>query len=121
MSFKRLSAIAVLLGATCFASTAFAHARLEASDPKAGSVLAAAPKTVRLTFNEALEPSFSKIAVVDAANAAVAVSHVDVDKSNPKVMTATLPPLPAGQYRVQWSAVTGDGHKVKGEFGFSVK
>jgi hypothetical protein len=121
MSLKRLTAIAVLLGASCFASSAFAHAKLQASDPKAGSVLAVAPKAVRLTFNEALEPSFSKLAVVDAANAAVALKHSEVDKANPKVMTVALPPLHAGQYRVQWSAVTSDGHRVKGEFGFGVK
>jgi methionine-rich copper-binding protein CopC len=36
-------------------------------------------------------------------------------------MVATLPSLQSGQYRVQWSTVTHDGHKTRGEFSFRVR
>ena len=121
LSIKHILSIAALLGCAAVASTAQAHAKLESSDPKAGSTLDSAPRTVRMTFNEALEPAFSKVAIVDAANTATPLTHVEIDKANPKVMSATLPPLRPGQYKIQWSTVTNDGHKVKGEFGFSVK
>jgi methionine-rich copper-binding protein CopC len=121
MSFKPLFAAAALLFAASSASTAQAHARLEASAPQAGSVVNGAPQVMRLTFNEALEQAFSKVAVVDGANMAMGLQHVEVDKADPKVLVATLPRLHAGQYRVEWSTVTHDGHKTKGEFTFSVR
>lgn len=36
-------------------------------------------------------------------------------------MTAALPPLSAGAYRIRWSAMTHDGHKTKGEVTFKVR
>jgi methionine-rich copper-binding protein CopC len=121
MSFKHLFTVAAIALATATASSAQAHAKLENSDPKAGSTVDVAPQVFRLTFNEPLEPSFSKVTVADASNAAVTVKSVEVDKANAKVLTATLPQLHSGQYRVQWSTVTHDGHKTKGEFKFNVK
>lgn len=103
------------------AAGAFAHAKLESSEPKAASVLDAAPKRIHLQFNEALEQAFSKIALTGPHNAAVALPKAAVDKDNPKAMTVALPALQAGQYRVQWSTLTHDGHKTKGEFTFKVK
>src|SRR5881392_357656 len=102
-------------------SAAQAHPRLESSQPKAESVLESSPKQLRLQFNEPLEPAFSKLRLTDAANADVAVSSVGLDKSNRSMLVADVPVLRAGQYRVQWSAVGHDGHKIKGEFGFKVK
>jgi len=46
---------------------------------------------------------------------------VAVDKDNPRLLVASMPALPVGAYRVQWSAMTRDGHKVKGEYAFNVK
>jgi hypothetical protein len=36
-------------------------------------------------------------------------------------MTAQLPALPPGAYRILWSAMTHDSHKMKGEVPFTVK
>ncbi|HEX9171150.1 MAG TPA: copper homeostasis periplasmic binding protein CopC [Telluria sp.] len=116
-----LLAIAAMAIATALSSSAHAHARLEASTPKAGTVVAARPTEIRLQFNEQVELAFSKIRLVDQAGNVVATSSVGLDKSNPKVMIATLSPVGAGSYRVQWSALTRDGHKVKGEFPFRVR
>jgi methionine-rich copper-binding protein CopC len=121
MSFKPFFAAATLLFAAASAPTAQAHARLEASEPKAGSVVNGAPQMMRLAFNEALEQAFSKVVVVDGANRAMGLQRVELDKADPKILVATLPQLHAGQYRVEWSAVSHDGHKSKGEFTFSVR
>lgn len=121
MNIKPMVALATMTIATAFSSSVHAHAKLEASTPQAGTAVAATPKEVRLQFNEQVELAFSKIKLVDQAGKVVQPSRVDLDKSNPKVMIATVPPLASGAYRVQWSTLTRDGHKVKGEFPFQVK
>jgi methionine-rich copper-binding protein CopC len=121
MKMKHLLAAGALALASAAVSTVHAHARLEASEPAAASLVSTAPKEVRLQFSEILELPFSKIKLVDSRNVVIEPSRIELDKANPKAMIATVPPLQPGQYRVQWSTVTRDGHKVKGEFWFKVK
>jgi methionine-rich copper-binding protein CopC len=118
---RRSVSVAGLVLAAAATPPVFAHAKLQSSDPQAGSTLAAAPRQVRLKFNEALEPAFSKLTLLDAGNRQVALAGTQVDKADPTVMTAPLPPLSAGAYRLQWSTMAHDGHKVKGEVPFTVK
>lgn len=121
MSIKRILAVTTFALTSVVTSSAFAHAKLQSSDPQAGSTVAGAPKQVRLKFNEALEPTFSKITLVGAGNKEIPVTDNAFDKADPSVMTAQLPQLSAGQYRIQWSAMTHDSHKMKGEVPFTVK
>ena len=121
MSIKRILPVSAFILASAMTSSAFAHAKLQSSDPRAGSTLEAAPKQVRLKFNEALEPAFSKIKVTGPRNSEIPVTATTVDKTDPTVMTAPLPALSAGEYHIQWSTMTRDGHKVKGEVTFKVK
>lgn len=121
MSLKRIMAASAFVLAGAATSPAFAHAKLQSSDPQAGSTLDAAPKQVRLKFNEAVEPAFSKIRLTGPHDKEVAISGTAVDKTDPSVMTAPLPALPSGEYRIQWTTMTHDGHKVKGEVRFKVK
>jgi len=116
-----LVALTVLAFAGVTASSAQAHGKMVASEPKAGAELQAGPRQIRLRFNEALERAFSKIALVDASEVAIALPGITVDKNDPKVMIAEVPALKAGQYRVRWSVMTRDGHKTGGEFDFKVK
>lgn len=119
MNMRKLIAAAAL--AALAMPAAQAHTRLEASTPQANSVLAAAPAQVRLQFSDPLELPFSKIKLVDDKGAVLAPASIALDPANPKALVATVPGLHAGAYRVQWSTVTRDGHKVKGEFAFRVK
>lgn len=121
MNAKHLISFAALLLASTLASAAWAHAKLETADPKPASTVNAAPKQLRLQFNEVLELPFSKVKLVDAKGAVIEPSAVALDKDNPKALVATMPTLAAGQYKVQWSTVTRDGHKVKGEYSFTVQ
>ncbi|HEU4852903.1 MAG TPA: copper resistance CopC family protein [Telluria sp.] len=121
MKVKNLLALCALTLAASYPLGAHAHARLEASDPKAGSIVATAPKQLRLQFSDIVELAFSKVKLLDKANTSILPLKLDLDKSNPKTIVASLPPLKSGPYRVQWTALTRDGHKVKGEFAFQVK
>ncbi|KVT04352.1 copper resistance protein CopC [Burkholderia sp. MSMB1078WGS] len=119
---KRLAgftaAAAILAVAPVAAS---AHGKLESAAPAAGSTVDAAPDTVRLTFNEDLEPAFSSVKVSDASGNAVTQDKAKVDASNPRVMTVAMPKLAAGAYTVQWAAMTADAHRTKGTYTFRVK
>ena len=124
---RNMAVIGALIGATVaaasmvFSTPAWPHARLAQSTPAANAVLTAAPKDVRVKFTEPLEGSFSSIQVTDAAGKALTTDKAVVDGSDATAMRLTLPVLKAGIYRVRWSAVTRDGHRVKGEYDFTVK
>jgi hypothetical protein len=120
MFHKRLFLAAACVGAAV-ATSAQAHARLQSSDPVAGSVLASAPKEIRLKFNEALEPAFSNIKLTDDKNAELKLPRAQVGTNDPTIMTAALPRLGRGTYHVVWTTMTRDSHKTKGEFSFQVE
>lgn len=114
--------LAIALGfGSLTATLAQAHAKIEASEPKADSELATAPTLVRLHFNEKLEPAFSKIELLDAKNALVKLPKAVVDSKDAKAISAQVPALTPGRYLVRWSTMTHDGHKAKGEYHFKVK
>lgn len=119
---ERLAAFAaagaILAAAPAAAS---AHGRLESAAPATGGTVDVAPDTVRLTFNEDLEPAFSSVKVSDANGNAVTQDKAKVDASSPRVMTVALPKLAPGAYTVQWAAMTADAHRTKGTYTFRVK
>ena len=120
MHIKNL-AVATALVSAIATPGALAHTKLESSMPQANSVVSPAPGQVRLQFSDPLELPFSKVKLVDERGAVIEPGKIAIDPANPKALVATTPGLHAGSYRVQWSTVTRDGHKVKGEFSFQVK
>ena len=121
MNIKQLLVAAAIAFAGVSAGTAQAHATLQSSQPQASSTLDSAPKAIRLQFNEALEPAFSKITLSDSSTKQIPLPKTELDKADSKAMVATVPALGPGQYHVKWSTLTRDGHKTKGEFDFTVK
>ena len=103
------------------ASAAHAHVKIDVAEPKANSELSVAPKAISLHFNETLEPAFSKIVLLDAKNATIKLPKAVLDQANAKILSTQLPVLRTGQYLVRWSTMSRDGHKVKGEYRFSVR
>jgi methionine-rich copper-binding protein CopC len=103
------------------ASLAQAHAFLDHADPKVGSTVTASPAVVKIWFTEELEGAFSKIKVFDAKGQEVDKKDPKVDSTDKAVMTVSLPKLPAGTYKVEWSAVAVDTHHTTGTFTFDVK
>jgi len=121
MPTKRILLASAFAIAAATATRAQAHAKLESSEPQAAAALDVAPKQIRLKFNEALEPAFSKIKLTDASYTEVSLPPAKVDAADASTMSVPAPALRVGNYHVQWSTMTHDGHKAKGEFVFTVK
>jgi copper transport protein len=111
-----LVALAVVLVASAPAS---AHAELVDSDPAEGAVLATAPATVTLTFNEPVRLTSQEIAVYDAHGDPVA-STAGATGVVVTVDLAGAADLPDGSYVVSWNVLSGDGHPIAGALTFSV-
>jgi copper resistance protein C len=117
MSPIKSFAAAALLSVAC-ASQAAAHAKLVESNP-AASATVAAPKQIVLRFNEKLEAKFSGFDLsVGGAKTPVKTS---VGGDGVTMIGAPAKPLAAGAYKVDWHAVTADGHRMQGSYGFTVR
>lgn len=97
-----------------------AHAVLVSSVPPARATVSAAPARITLTFNERLEPAYSRVSVWDAASNQVDLRDASVDRGDPKVLGVSLPPLAPGRYTVRYRVLSVDGHVVEASFAFSV-
>lgn len=117
-NFCRLT-VGTLLSVVCI--SVFAHASLQSSSPKANEVVQIAPTAIVLRFNEALETPFSRITLINLKSGAIKTTKATVDSAHPQTLRLATPSLGAGSYQVQWSTVTQDGHRAKGQFGFRVK
>ena len=101
------------------ASPAFAHADLVRSSPAANATVAA-PKTVRLVFNEKVVPAFSKIEISMVGHDMQIPVQTRVS-SDGKTMTGTPKArFMKGAYKITWVAAGADGHRMKGEIPFKV-
>jgi len=116
VSLGILSLALVLGGSTLVA----AHAFLERADPRVGSTVRTPPTQVRLWFTERLEPAFSAVRVVNEAGDQVDKSNPQVDPAAPKQLRVSLPPLPAGTYKVIWRVLSVDTHVTEGTFTFRI-
>ena len=117
----QISAAAAALAVLLVPGAAAAHAALRAAEPPAGSALATAPAQIRLHFNEALEPAFTAVKLVGPDGKEIAVGQARVDATDPSKVVLPLPPLAPGTYKARWSTMGHDGHRMKGELGFSVQ
>lgn len=105
------------------AGPALAHAKLLSEVPTAESDPAAQPAPqpltdLRLSFSEALNLAFCKLSVTDRTGKAVSLGALALDQDN-KVLIAPLGgPLPVGDYTVDWTVVSDDGHKSSGSYTF---
>ena len=99
-------------------SPAFGHAKLLESSPAAGAEITGSPPALTLTFNENVRLGVLKLST---AGHAVPLA-IDPNPASARVITVKLPPLAAGAYDVQWSALTpSDGHVVKGRYTFVIR
>jgi copper transport protein len=113
----RLSVFAAaLLLVVCGSTSAFAHASLVSTEPRDGSMIAQAPKTVRLRFNEPVTPAVIRVIDSDGTirnDAAVHAADETVDIALPAS-------LPAGTQVISYRVISADGHPVAGSMMFSV-
>jgi methionine-rich copper-binding protein CopC len=113
-----LRVLAACLAMTVIPAPAIAHAFLQHAEPGAGATLAAAPKSVALTFSEKLKPMASGVSVSGSAGHDVRSGPVVITG---KAMAAPLGPLAPGSYRVVWHAVSLDDHRTEGAYSFTVR
>ena len=85
------------------------------------STLKRAPDEVRLYFTEPLEAAYSTVRVVNGRGEQVDRRDSRVDRSNPALLRATLPPLPRGAYTVIWRVLSVDAHVTQGRFSFLIE
>ena len=113
---RLIAGLAMLLSVLCLATGASAHATLVSTDPGDGSILALAPKSVQLRFNEAVTPAV--VRVIDAAG----TTRDDVTvRVAGDTITITLPDnLPRGTQVVSYRVTSEDGHPVAGSMVFSI-
>lgn len=120
MSQRIAFAASLLSAAVLGAGSAEAHPEFQSAEPAAGT-FSAAPKQIRILFNERIIPQFSGIELKDAAGKSVATDKATIDPTNKKLMIVPLKDqLEPGDYRVEWYAVSDDTHKVKGSYTFGV-
>ncbi|MTC51246.1 copper homeostasis periplasmic binding protein CopC [Providencia alcalifaciens] len=120
-SWRKLSAVAVLFLGMSF-QQAFAHAHLKNQLPAEGAALEQAPEAITLNFSEGIEVNFTKVNVTDENKQTIKTGKAALDPSNnTKVIIPVESKLAAGKYDVQWSVVSVDGHKTKGNYSFTVK
>ncbi len=94
------------------------HTELISSNPADGDSLTTSPPEVRLIFSGPVEPALSLIRLVTADGAELELNPSSEDEG--RVLLARLPGLGNGNYTIEWSTVSVDGHKVEGRLAFEV-
>jgi copper resistance protein C len=121
---RMFSRIIALCGLTLFGwppCMAWGHAFPHHSEPKVGAILPVAPSRIRIWFDGALEPAFSRLHVQDATGQRVDTGDGHVDSADATLLEVNLRPLAPGPYRVTWSVVARDGHRTEGDFMFTIQ
>ncbi|MDO8361413.1 MAG: copper resistance protein CopC [Actinomycetota bacterium] len=113
-----LSAIAIV--AMQPARVARAHATILQISPADGTLLAAAPNELRVTFSEPISDEFIKVTFLTAGSSAEPlVGHLQ--EGDDRQLVVALPPLGDGLHRVAFSVRDReDLHEVRGRTSFSL-
>jgi methionine-rich copper-binding protein CopC len=113
--------IAVVVTAALYAVSAAAHAVLVSSSPAANSVLAQAPREIRLSFNEGMEARFSSVTLTRSDGRKIPTARPSGEPQKRSDLVVSLPALQPGKYQVRWQATSADSHRVQGSFGFEIR
>lgn len=113
---RLVAGLATLLSVLGFATGAFAHASLVSTEPSDGSMMASAPKTVRLRFNEPVAPA--SIRLIDGAG--TVRDDISVSARDDTIEISLPNDLARGTQVVSYRVVSADGHPVGGSLVFSL-
>jgi len=99
---RRALAVALVAGMwlSLAATTAFAHASLESSDPSNGELLETAPDRISLTFTEPPDLSLTTIGVLDDTGTPVPTGPPELAPGSDREVHVGLDPVPEGVYTV---------------------
>lgn len=99
---------------------ALAHSRPKVMVPAPDSTVSS-PAAISVTFTEPLEPKFSSLSIADEQGNKLNTASSLPMQNDPKTLTLSLPVLRPGDYLVHWVSVAPDGHRMEGEYKFTVK
>jgi copper transport protein len=104
-----------LLVALAAPAAASAHATLRTEFPAFQEELRAAPRVVRLHFDQLVQ--LPTIEVLDTNG----VNHAAAAVARGRDVTAKVRALPRGAYTIRWHVLSSDGHVVSGVWTFGVR
>jgi hypothetical protein len=117
--FRIRFALAFAAFAGGLASAATAHPHLVAASPAPNAVVAR-PARLELHFSERLVPRFCHVEVLREGAATKAMASAVTGDGMGFVLTPRAP-LASGIYRVNWTAVSVDTHRLNGSYAFRVR
>jgi len=112
--FAALVAIALALAAMI--GPVGAHSELRLSEPGDGAVLQAPPQQLKLAFNETVQLTALRLLAEGGERIALPTREI----AGRKQEEIALPVLFPGAYRVDWAAISADGHPISGTIRFSI-
>jgi methionine-rich copper-binding protein CopC len=117
----RLGAVAAAgILALILVDSARPHSLLLESTPAAGARLDAPPTEISLRFNNRIEKKLSTIRLLGEGGISSPVTVLLTDGPADR-LTARVPALAAGAWRVEWRVLSTDGHIVSGRFSFRIR
>lgn len=111
-----LAVMAVLATATA----ASAHATVVSTSPADGAIIAKAPATVSVTYDEAVGISADSLRVFAPDGKRADTGQTTHGRAPQQITIGLLPGLPKGTYTVGWHVISADSHPVQGAFTFSI-
>ena len=112
--------VAVLIAAMTVNESAYAHAQLVASSPKAKSVVTIWPKTIWVDFDGNLinlgSQQVNQLVVKDSQGKLIPSGKSLISGSKFEISTPKTPK--PGKITVSWRVVSGDGHPVSSSLMF---
>ncbi len=110
--------LAVFVLAIGCADAALAHTKMTASVPADGATVPAGLSQIEMTFSHPMRLTLVRVhGAADDKDVAIAGTLPKAFADDAKVSVDTLA---AGAYDVSWTAVSEDGHVMKGHFKFTV-
>ena len=116
---RRLLASLLFLALVFAAIPLAAHSLLLESSPAANATVDAAPSELRLRFNNRIEKRLSRVKLVDERGGARDLPVAEDGAADR--LSAPVPSIVPGRYRVEWQVLSTDGHVVTGRYSFTVK
>lgn len=115
------AALAATLLLTGGSLPAQAHADLVKALPAQEHAITAPLEELRLTFTEGVELAFSDVSITGADGAEIEIGDLSLDPEDNKTLIVPIEGgLASGTYRVEWTVVSTDGHKVEGSYDLDI-
>ena len=112
----KFTSVLIALTALVASNMALAHAHLLKSEPADNTTVAAAPKSITLTFNEAAK--LTTLSVEKDGEPPKSVTPLP--EASSKQASVALPALTAGHYVIKWRAMSDDNHVTSGQVQFAI-